>query len=52
VSTGRASAADVDGFAPKFTVEKWKQTFQVAMYRKKVMHPTRKHAQPAAQLPD
>jgi len=35
----------VDGFATEVTVERWKQTFPVTVYRKRVFHPTRKNYQ-------
>ncbi len=35
----------VDGFSSSLTVVKWKRTFRIAIFRKRVMHPTRKNYQ-------
>ena len=35
----------VDGFASTLTVKKWKRTLNIAIFRKRVMHPTRKNYQ-------
>ena len=35
----------VDGFTSTLTIKKWKRTFNIAIFRKRVMHPTRKNYQ-------
>ena len=35
----------VDGFTSTLTVKKWKRTFNIVIFRKRVMHPTRKNYQ-------
>ena len=35
----------VDGFSTTQTVKKWKRTFNITIFRKRVMHPTRKNYQ-------
>ena len=35
----------VDGFTSTLTVKKWKHTFNIAIFRKRVRHPTRKNYQ-------
>ena len=35
----------VDGFTSTLTVKKWEDTFNIAIFRKRVMHPTRKNYQ-------